>query len=847
MAPGSASRGASAARALCLAFAGRGGSAGRRARVGCHAIGVVSSPSAWGTHGRPWTSPWRHRFASSSASSSGKAPTELASSGFSNARDEREPRASTGVTDREILAAQRSPEAYLSIPRERTRAFGIIAHVDHGKSTLADRLLELTGAIPKGGRKQYLDRLPVERARGITVKAQSVTLTHECPITKETYLLNLIDTPGHADFSFEVSRSLLACDGALLLVDATQGVQAQTIATFFLALENDLAILPVANKVDAPNADVRATREQMVAAFGMDVESDSDESDVQSGDSFRAGSFHETNVSEDGIRKRNRDDVVRVHSNPHFLLEASAKIGFGVEDVLAAIVKHIPPPRGMDETTSASSASTSSGKKRDGTLVPARARLLDCHYDPYRGAVSTVQVVDGTLRVGDKVVSIATGSSSEILELGFMTPEPLRTKELRGGHVGFLVTGNRDVKSARIGDTLFVPRGPYKVVQKEGSSTEKNETTKKDERREDDETNDDSNDSVIITPLPGFKPAKPMVFQGVFPSSADQFENLRVAIEKLTLNDSSVTRANETSVALGPGFRCGFLGLLHADVFHQRLAEELGVDVVATAPTVPYRVKYNDSSSATASGSVGRASKKASANDDDDDDDDEWVVVSSPASFDQERLRRGRGGVVEEPVVDATIVCSSDVVGRVVELCVERRGEQLEHAHLGQTRVMLRYRLPTAEMAGDFSDVLKSRTSGYATFDYEEAGFRVADVVRLDVLVNGVVVDALSSLTHRGGSVRKGRDIVKKLKDTLPRQLFEVAVQAAVNGAVVARETVSAMRKNVIAKCYGGDVSRKKKLLSRQKEGKKRMRRVGNVDVPLEAFAGLLGTRSGGR
>jgi GTP-binding protein LepA len=838
MAPGSASRSASAARALCLAFAGRGGSAGRRARVGCHAIGVVSSPSAWGTHGRPWTSPWRHRFASSSAGG-GKAPAELASSGSSNARDDRsrEPRASTGVTDREILAAQRSPEAYLSIPRERTRAFGIIAHVDHGKSTLADRLLEFTGAIPKGGRKQYLDRLPVERARGITVKAQSVTLTHECPVTKETYLLNLIDTPGHADFSFEVSRSLLACDGALLLVDATQGVQAQTIATFFLALENDLAILPVANKVDAPNADVRAVSEQMVAAFGMDVESDFRDDEGSEGSS-------EENVSEDGIettpsssprgerKQKLFNNNVRVHSNPHFLLEASAKTGFGVEDVLAAIVKHIPPPRGIDETTSTSSASTSSGKKRDG-VVPARARLLDCHYDPYRGAVSTVQVVDGTLRVGDEVVSIATGLSSEILELGFMTPEPLRTKELRGGHVGFLVTGNRDVKSARIGDTLFVPRGPY-VVQKEGAGAEKNETTN-DDANDDDGKNDArtvrASSSVIITPLPGFKPAKPMVFQGVFPSSADQFENLRVAIEKLTLNDASVTRANETSVALGPGFRCGFLGLLHADVFHQRLAEELGVDVVATAPTVPYRVKYNDSSSA-----VGR-----------DQADDEWVVVSSPASFDQERLRRGRGGVVEEPVVDATIVCSSDVVGRVVELCVERRGEQLEHAHLGQTRVMLRYRLPTAEMAGDFSDVLKSRTSGYATFDYEEAGFRVADVVRLDVLVNGVVVDALSSLTHRGGSVRKGRDIVKKLKDTLPRQLFEVAVQAAVNGAVVARETVSAMRKNVIAKCYGGDVSRKKKLLSRQKEGKKRMRRVGNVDVPLEAFAGLLGTRSGGR
>lgn len=756
------------------------------------------------------------------------APAELASSGSSNARDDRsrEPRASTGVTGREILAAQRSPEAYLSIPRERTRVFGIIAHVDHGKSTLADRLLEITGAIPKGGRKQYLDRLPVERARGITVKAQSVTLAHECPVTGETYLLNLIDTPGHADFSFEVSRSLLACDGALLLVDATQGVQAQTIATFFLALENDLAILPVANKVDAPNADVRAVSEQMVAAFGMDIET--------TPSSSPRGERKQNSL------KRNDDVNVRVHSNPHFLLEASAKTGFGVEDVLAAIVKHIPPPRGIDETTSTSSASTSSGKKRD-DVVPARARLLDCHYDPYRGAVSTVQVVDGTLRVGDKVVSIATGLSSEILELGFMTPEPLRTKELRGGHVGFLVTGNRDVKSARIGDTLFVPRGPY-VVQKEGA--EKNETTnddvKNDETKNDDDRKDDANDanvraSVMITPLPGFKPAKPMVFQGVFPSSADQFENLRVAIEKLTLNDASVTRANETSVALGPGFRCGFLGLLHADVFHQRLAEELGVDVVATAPTVPYRVKYNDSSSASASGgSVGR-----------DQADDEWVVVSSPASFDQERLRRGRGGVVEEPVVDATIVCSSDVVGRVVELCVERRGEQLEHAHLGQTRVMLRYRLPTAEMAGDFSDVLKSRTSGYATFDYEEAGFRVADVVRLDVLVNGVVVDALSSLTHRDGSVRKGRDIVKKLKDTLPRQLFEVAVQAAVNGAVVARETVSAMRKNVIAKCYGGDVSRKKKLLSRQKEGKKRMRRVGNVDVPLEAFAGLLGTRSG--
>ena len=745
----------------------------------------------------------------------------------------REPRASTGVTDREIIAAQRSPEDYLSIPRERTRSFGIIAHVDHGKSTLADRLLEMTGAIPKGGRKQYLDRLPVERARGITVKAQSVTLLHECPSTGETYLLNLIDTPGHADFSFEVARSLVACDGALLLVDATQGVQAQTIATFFLALENNLATLPVANKVDMPNADVAAVREQMVAAFGMDVECEEEEEEEEAGDA--KGRTNDTRLP-------------RTRSNPHFLLPASAKTGAGVEDVLAAVVAHVPPPGGSDEVSVSvtekrekkDDASSSSARQTHHQThqTHARARLLDCHYDPYRGAVSTVQVVDGALRVGDKVRSMATGRVAEILDLGFMTPEPLRTRELRGGHVGFLVTSDRDARSASVGDTLFVPRAPrgsFEIVRDvcEGADAAAGDD-------EDDATDAPTKPtkpktSSVIRPLPGFKPAKPMVFRGVFPASADQFETLRAAIAKLTLNDSSVAHAPETSAALGPGFRCGFLGLLHADVFHQRLAEELGVDVVATAPTVPYRVKYGD-------GGGSKAAKARTGDDDDADDEPGWVLVSSPAQFDQERLRRGGGGVVEEPVVDATIVCASDVVGRVVELCVERRGEQLEHSHLGRTRVMLRYRLPTAEMASDFSDALKSRTSGYATFDYEEAGWREADVVRLDVLVNGVVVDALATLTHRTGATRRGRDVIGKLKNALPRQLFEVAVQAAVNGAVVARETVSAMRKNVVAKCYGGDVSRKKKLLSRQKEGKKRMRRVGNVDVPLEAFAGLLGT-----
>ena len=765
--------------------------------MGCHhAIGdvpgvVSSSPSTRETRGRPWTSPWRHRWLATHSSAPAdvrEAPGDK-TSGSSEARGGRnaQPRASTRVTDREILAAQRSVEEYLAIPRERMRSFGIIAHVDHGKSTLADRLLEHTGAVPKGGRKQYLDRLPVERARGITVKAQSVTLLHECPVTHETYLLNLIDTPGHADFSFEVARSLVACDGALLLVDATQGVQAQTIATFFLALENDLATLPVANKIDAPNADVYATREQMVAAFGMDIPEIRD------------------------------DDCDTLSDNPHFLLRASAKTGFGVENVLAAVVRHVPPPGGKDRATD-----------EDEKIIAPRCRLLDCHYDPYRGAVSTVQVVDGVLRVGDRVVSVATGAVSEILELGFMTPEPLRTKELRGGHVGFLVTSNRDVRSATVGDTLFVaPRNAKFVVER-------------DTDLEEDEETETSSDVVTITPLPGLKSAKPMVFQGVFPSSADQFETLRAAIEKLTLNDSSVVYHPETSAALGPGFRCGFLGLLHADVFHQRLKEELGVDVVATAPNVPYRVDYGD-------GPLSERTKKQSPSSDEESNPElsRFRVVSSPAKFDQERLRRGGGGGVQEPVVDATIVCASDVVGGVVELCVERRGEQLEHSHLGATRVLLRYRLPLAEMASDFSDALKSRTSGYATFDYEEAGWRDADVVKLDVLVNGVVVDALSTLTHRSGAVRKGRLVVKKLRDVLPRQLFEVAVQASVNGSIVARETVSAMRKNVIAKCYGGDVSRKKKLLSRQKEGKKKMRKIGNVDVPLEAFAGLLGGNQG--
>ena len=694
-----------------------------------------------------------------------------ASRASSRASDPSQPRATTSLTDREILAAQRSPDEYLSVPLEDVRTFSIIAHVDHGKSTLADRLMELTGAVPPGGRKQYLDRLPVERARGITVKAQAVSLLHDCPRTNRRYLLNLVDTPGHADFAFEVSRSLAACDGALLLVDATQGVQAQTIATFYLALEQNLTILPVANKVDMVNADVPRVAEQMRRAFGIghddSTPSDRDDSTsyTPSSDSTPSSSSDSTPSSADG------------------LIPVSAKTGENVRAVLDAVTTRIEPPAG-DSSADA----------------PLRALVLDCHYDPYRGAVAVAQIVDGDIRVGDVVTGLADGGTvtSEVLELGLMTPEPLKMTRLRAGHVGYVITSSRDARSAKIGDTL--------VRAKDAKTAPRR-----------------------VAPLPGFRPAKPMVFQGLFPASADQHDALRAAVERLALNDASVTTAPETSVALGPGFRCGFLGLLHADVFHQRLREEFDADVISTAPTVPYRVRD------------GRGK----------DEEASWTEITSPSALedagagrDASGRNRPRAATVEEPMVDATIICASDAVGTIVEMCVDRRGAQLEHAHLDDTRVMLRYRLPLGEVASDFSDALKSRTSGFATFDYEDAGWEPSDVVRLDVLVNGHAVDALATLVHRDKATRRGREMCRRLKDALPRQLYEVAVQAAVGGKVLARETISAMRKNVLAKCYGGDVSRKKKLLAKQKEGKRRMRRVGNVDIPAEAFAGLLSTNN---
>ncbi len=605
---------------------------------------------------------------------------------------------------------------FADVPFERVRNFSIIAHVDHGKSTLADRLLELTGAIQRdGSNKQVLDTLPVERRRGITVKAQAVSILHREPSDGEEYLLNLIDTPGHADFSFEVSRSLSACDGAVMLVDATQGVEAQTIATFYLALDRNLAIVPVANKVDMVSADVDRVAKQMERAFGVE-----------------------------------RDEV----------LEVSGKTGLNAESVLSAVVQRVPHPSGEPN-------------------APLRALLLDCHYDDYRGAVNIVQVVDGTLKKGDKITSCASGQHFEVLDLGVNTPAPLATNTLRAGQVGYMITNVRDVRSSRVGDTLH---------------------TKGD----------------TVEPLSGFRAAKPMVFQGLFPINSDDFEKLRAAVSKLTLNDASVTSQPENSTALGAGFRCGFLGLLHADVFHQRLQEEFGAEIIATAPTVPYRIKHHG--------------------------EEKFVDCTSPLVIPSGGFP-SKGTIIEEPLVEATIICQPHVVGKVVELCMDRRGEQLEQNFLDDSRVILRYRLPLGEVAADFSDELKSRSSGYATFDYEDAGMSQSDIVRMDVLVNGTVVDALATLVHRSKAQRHGKDLVARLKDALPRQLYEVAIQAALGGKIIARETLSAMRKNVTAKCYGGDISRKKKLLEKQKEGKRRMRRIGNVDIPNETFAGILSNK----
>ncbi|CAD6340344.1 unnamed protein product [Miscanthus lutarioriparius] len=625
-----------------------------------------------------------------------------------------------------LLSSQASPEhgargavsgSELALyPPERVRNFSIIAHVDHGKSTLADRLLELTGTIQKGhGQPQYLDKLQVERERGITVKAQTATMFYRHITASQDsdtprYLLNLIDTPGHVDFSYEVSRSLAACQGALLVVDAAQGVQAQTIANFYLAFESNLSIIPVINKIDQPTADPDNVKDQLKRLFDID---------------------------------------------PSEALLTSAKTGKGLEQVLPAVIERIPSPPGKCD-------------------APVRMLLLDSYYDEYKGVICHVAVVDGALRKGDKIASAATGRAYEVLDLGIMHPELTPTGVLYTGQVGYVISGMRSTKEARIGDTLH-----------QAKST--------------------------VEPLPGFKPAKHMVFSGLYPADGSDFEALNHAIEKLTCNDASVSVTKETSNALGMGFRCGFLGLLHMDVFHQRLEQEYGAQVISTIPTVPYIFEYGDGSK---------------------------VQVENPAALASNPGKRV--AACWEPTVIATIIIPSEYVGPVIMLCSERRGEQLEYTFIDAQRALLKYRLPLKEIIVDFYNELKGITSGYATFDYEDSEYQQSELVKMDILLNGQPVDAMATIVHNQKAQRVGKELVEKLKKFIERQMFEITIQAAIGSKVIARETLSAMRKNVLAKCYGGDITRKKKLLEKQKEGKKRMKRVGSVDIPQEAFHELL-------
>jgi GTP-binding protein LepA len=586
--------------------------------------------------------------------------------------------------------------------QERIRNFSIIAHIDHGKSTLADRILEVTNTVTgREMRAQVLDSMELERERGITIKAQAVR------VTWKGHELNLIDTPGHVDFTYEVSRALQACEGAVLVVDAAQGIEAQTVANAYLAIENDLELLPVANKIDLPQADPEGAARELAGLVGDTP-----------------------------------DHVVRV----------SAKTGDGVEAVLDAIVERIPPPIGDPD-------------------APARALVFDSSYDQYRGVVAFVRVVDGQFRARENVLAMAQGTRFETEEVGFFSPTMKAADTLGAGEVGYIVTGLKDVAKLRVGDTLTTQARP------------------------------------ASEPLPGYKDVKPMVFAALFPTDSDEYPQLRDALERLKLNDASLSYEPETSQALGFGFRCGFLGLLHMEIVRERLEREFDLDLLVTAPTVAYEVT-------TPAGEV--------------------VEVHNPAEMPPERER------VDEPYVRASIVVPKDGVGQVMELCNDRRGRFDHMEYPSPERVLLIYELPLAEIVFDFYDQLKSRTSGYAGFDYDFAGFREGELVRLDVLVGGEPVDALSLVVHRDEAYSRGRALVDRLREEIPRQMFDVPVQAAIGSRIVARETIKAKRKDVLAKCYGGDITRKRKLLERQKAGKRRMKQVGAVEVPQEAFLAVL-------
>jgi GTP-binding protein LepA len=589
------------------------------------------------------------------------------------------------------------------------RNFSIIAHIDHGKSTLADRILERTGALTeREARAQFLDKMDIERERGITIKAQAVRLRYQAK-DGEAYQLHLIDTPGHVDFSYEVSRSLAACEGALLVVDATQGVEAQTLANVYLALEGNLEVIPVLNKIDLPSADPEGTRRQIEDVIGLDC----------------AGA-----------------------------VEASAKTGVGIDDILEAIVARVPPPRG----------------NVDG---PLRALVFDSWYDSYRGAVVMIRVVDGTLKKGEKVRFAATKAEYEITEMGMFAPFPVPLDALGPGEVGFIAGNIKTVHETKIGDTVTLAQKPAEI------------------------------------PLPGFKDVKPMVFAGVFPTDSAQFEDLRDALSKLRLNDAAFVFEPDTSEALGFGFRCGFLGLLHMEIIQERLEREYNLDLITTAPSVVYKVYKLD-------GSV--------------------VDVENPARLPPQQLVDR----IEEPIFKVTIHVPATYVGAVLSLCEDRRGIQKGIQYASADRVIITYELPLGEVLFDFHDRLKSASRGYASMDYELVGYRPDNLVKLDMLVNGDPLDALSLIVHKDKAYQRGRDLCAKLKEIVPRQQYEVAIQASLGSRVIARETVRAMRKDVTAKCYGGDISRKRKLLEKQKEGKKRMKQVGSVEIPQEAFLAIL-------
>ncbi len=595
----------------------------------------------------------------------------------------------------------------MSCDLKRIRNFCIIAHIDHGKSTLADRLLEVTGAITQREQKdQLLDRMELEQERGITIKAQGVRLSYDAN-DGERYQLNLIDTPGHVDFTYEVSRSLAACEGAILVVDATQGVEAQTLANVYLALENDLEIIPVVNKADLPSADVERVKGEIEQVIGLDCTG---------------------------------------------LLVCSAKTGAGVPEVLEAVVARVPPPKA----------------DVDG---PLRALIFDSWYDPYQGAVCMVRVQDGTLTAGDKIRLMVTGAQYEATELGVFTPFRIEVDHLGPGEVGYMCASIKSIRDAKVGDTVTLAHRQAE------------------------------------TPLAGFKVVKPVVFCGIFPTDSDQYTELRDALEKLNLNDSSFSYEPETSDALGFGFRCGFLGLLHMEIIQERLEREYNIGLITTAPSVVY-VVHNDQG--------------------------ERFEIENPSQIPEGRVR------IEEPYFTVTIHTPSDYVGAVIALCQDRRGEQKGIQYASTSRVIITYEMPLAEVLFDFFDRLKSATRGYASMDYEPAGYREDKLVRLDLLLNAKRVDALSVVVHKDRAYRLGRSLATKLKKIVPQQQYEVVIQAAVGSKIIARETVRALRKDVTAKCYGGDISRKRKLLEKQKEGKKRMKNVGSVEIPQDAFHAIL-------